>query len=131
MTTSFRTVSVLAALLAGCGGAEQGGSKGSATWDGATAKLRGLSDGQRAYQMITVAHPLFRGELAETAKKRGLITEGQAYALKASVAQAVRGAPVETREALANAALEKGLLSNDEHTEIVVEALVPKLPAKK
>jgi hypothetical protein len=39
MTTSFRTVSVLAALLAGCGGAEQGGSKGSATWDGATAKL--------------------------------------------------------------------------------------------
>lgn len=39
MTTSFRTVSVLAALLAGCGGAEQGGSKGSATWNGATAKL--------------------------------------------------------------------------------------------
>lgn len=98
---------------------------------GATAKLRGMNDGQRAYQMITIAHPLFRGELAETAKKRGLITEGQAYALKASVFHAVRTAPIETREALANAALEKGLLTNDEHTEIVVEALVPKLPAKK
>ncbi len=98
---------------------------------GATAKLRGLSDGQRAYQMITVAHPLFRGELADTAKKRGLITEGQAYALKASVFHAIRTAPVETREVLANAALEKNLLSNDEHTEIVVEILVPKIPGKK
>ena len=98
---------------------------------GATAKLRGLSDGARAYQMFTVAHPLFRGELAETAKKRGLITEGRVYALKASVFHAVRSSPLEGREVLANAALEKGLLSNDEHTELVVEAQEVSVPAQR
>jgi acyl-CoA hydrolase len=86
-------------------------------------------DGQRAYQLITVAHPLFRGELAETARQRGLIDDAQVYALKSSVFHAIRTAPADTREALSAAALEKGLLTNDEHTQIVFEALVPKVPA--
>jgi acyl-CoA hydrolase len=95
---------------------------------GATARLRGQPDGVRAYQLITVAHPAFRGELADHAKQAGLITEAQAGELKASVYHAVVGAPAETREALANAVLEKGLISNDQHTEIVVDLLMPKIP---
>lgn len=95
---------------------------------GATARLRGQPDGVRAYQLISVAHPVFRGELAETAKQRGLITEAQAAELKAGVHRAVLSAPADTREALANAVLEKGLITNDQHTEIVVDLLVPHIP---
>lgn len=95
---------------------------------GATARLRGQPDSERTYEIISVAHPAFRGDLADTAKQRGLITQAQADKLKAGVYHTVVGAPPEIREALANAVLEKGLITNDQHTEIVVELLVPKIP---
>lgn len=94
---------------------------------GATARLRGQSDGFRAYQIISVANPIFRGELAEAAHHAGFITEAQVGELRAGVYHAVATAPEEVRETLADQALERGLLTNDQHTEIVVELLTPKI----
>ena len=95
---------------------------------GATARLRGQSDGFRAYQIISVANPAFRGELAEAAKAAGLLTQPQVDALKQGIYAAVKAAPEEIREAVANLALEKGALTNDQHTEIIVDLLTPKIP---
>jgi acyl-CoA hydrolase len=94
---------------------------------GATARLRGQNDNFRAYQVISVSHPAFRGELADAAKARGIITDAQAAELKAGVFASVNNAPADVREALANQVLAKGLITNDQHTQIIVDLLAPRI----
>jgi itaconate CoA-transferase len=96
---------------------------------GSTQNMRGQSDAVRAQQLVSVAHPAFRGELADAAKQRGLITEAHAQQIKAGVFHALEAAPEEMREAAADLALEKGAITNDQHTHILIELLTPKLAA--
>jgi acyl-CoA hydrolase len=85
---------------------------------GATKRLRGKSDAFRAYQIISVANPLHRVELAHAALEAHLIDQKQADKLRRGVFPAIRRAPVELRAALANAALEKGLITPAEQEQV-------------
>jgi acyl-CoA hydrolase len=91
---------------------------------GATRKLRGLDDAARTYEMLTVAHPVLRGELARAAMEKGLLTQKQVDKLVRSVYHSIRLAPEGMRRAVADEALAKGVVTAEQH-----ETLVAGLPA--
>jgi acyl-CoA hydrolase len=95
---------------------------------GATPSLRNQPDGARAFHIIQVSHPTFRGDLAEAAKKKGLLNDQQVAQIRAGVLPSIEGAPADIREHLADEALAKGLITNDQHTKVVVDLLVPNVP---
>ncbi len=86
---------------------------------GATPKLRGLDGGKRTYQIIAVAHPLFRKELAETALQRKIIDQKQYDKLLRSIRHAIIRADLGVRTELAQKALAQGLLTQAEHDAVL------------
>jgi acyl-CoA hydrolase len=86
---------------------------------GATRKLRGLNDAERTYEMLTVAHPVLRGELARDAMAKGLITQKQVDKLTRSIYHSIRLAPEGMRRAVADEALAKGAVTAEQHEKLV------------
>jgi acyl-CoA hydrolase len=86
---------------------------------GATRKLRGLSDAERTYELLRVTHPVLRAELAKEPLTAGVISQAQYDKLVRSVVHSIRRAPVAIRREVAEEALQKGLLSPEEHRQII------------
>jgi acyl-CoA hydrolase len=86
---------------------------------GATESLRGMAMGGRAYQLIAVAHPMHRKELADKALADQLIDQKQYDKLIRGIYHAVRQAPVELRLAAAEETFKRGLITEAQHQEIV------------
>jgi 4-hydroxybutyrate CoA-transferase len=94
---------------------------------GATPKLRGMATDKRTYQIISVAHPLYRKALADTALERKIIDRTQHDKLVRSVPHAIERADASTRRALADQALEKGVIDSASHARAL--AGLPAEPA--
>ena len=89
---------------------------------GSTERLRGKSDGFRAYQIISVSNPLTRADLAHAAMHRNLITQAEVDKIVQGIFPALRTSPLEMRLELTNSALEKGLITRQQHDAIIAEA---------
>jgi acyl-CoA hydrolase len=90
---------------------------------GKTKQLRGLSDGDRAYEIIKVASPVHRLELARTAQAQGLLTENQVQKVSRSVFHSLRLADPEVlREtAVAQQAFDKGLITGAQLAQVTAK----------
>ncbi len=86
---------------------------------GATRKLRGLSDAQRTYEMLRVAHPVLRAELAAAPLKAGLLQQAQFDKLVRSVYHSIRLAPAEMRRDVADEALKRQLVTAEQHAKLI------------
>jgi 4-hydroxybutyrate CoA-transferase len=96
---------------------------------GASDRLRGMADGDRIYSILSVTHPFHREALGKEALAQGKITEKQFGKLVKSVHPTLLRAPVGTRTALANAALQGQLITPEQHREILA-SVPPGTPAE-
>lgn len=87
-------------------------------WD-ITRSLRGASDSKRAFEIIRVANPLQRKNLAEQARAKGLLTDAQVAKLTRSIYHSVRLTKPALARQYAPLALQQGLITQAQHDEII------------
>jgi len=86
---------------------------------GATRRLRDLASDRRVYEIIRVAHPLHRKQLAERARAGQLITEQQAGKLVRSVFPSILAADPELRRSVADQARQAELITGEQYEQAV------------
>ena len=95
---------------------------------GATEKLRGMSDGDRTYNILLVAHPFHREALGKEALGQGRINQKQYDKLVRSAYPGILRAPAGVRAALANAAV--GKVITPEQQKAILDSIPPNTPAE-